>query len=207
MADLNIPSNLFPTSYSGSSPWVEDWAKNLTGQYGDNWMSSLWDTRNMFGNQISQAGAGLTDAFKQLSQLPSQIEAARVSMPQQFLAGLKPMQEYYQPALENMNKRGILNSSITGDALKGIQNDINRQYAEQLAGANTWAAQQNLATTQMMPSLYAGVMDAFGNAQQSQAAIDQAGASLLANIAGLGRYSESENPWAPWASMIPYLMG
>ena len=204
---LNIPSNKFPTSFSGASDWTTDWAKNITDQYGSDWMDSLWNTKNLYSDQMSSLGSGLSGAFAQLSQLPSQIESTRTSMIDQYLAGLKPMKDYYQPALENMNRRGILNSSITGDALRGIQEDINRQYAEQLAGANTWAAEQNLAATQNMPGLIANLMGSLSGVQSNQAAIDQAGASLLANIAGLGRYSESENPWAPWASMIPYLMG
>lgn len=197
--------------------YLSQFAENTINKYGTSFLDEVQgainrikaggpyeaDTRTMATNAMT--------AFDNLAEAPAWIEQRRTELPKQFLAGLEPMQNYYQPALNSMASRGILNSSITGNALGDIQNNINRQYAEQVAGANTLASQLQLEHLNNMPTVASNLMGALNNLDRYWLAKESTvgglggqGQGLVNQIAGLGA---SEASYDPWNSLLPYLIG
>jgi hypothetical protein len=217
---LNIPTNIYPTSYSGIDPSQQQLIRWMGNNYMQNWggrvnnaMQGLART-NPWATAVSGYNDDMSTAAGRLGDMPGQIERWRQAQPAQFMAGMKPMQDYYQPAMESMNQRGILNSSVTGNALGNIQSDLNRQLGQVVQGANSQAAQMQMQDIQQRPQQIAGIMSALQQNRlsdlQQQQAYAQAGLSGMNQLGGLigqSKYSTQENPWAPWASMLPYMFG
>lgn len=155
----------------------------------------------------------LMESFNKLQGAPDLIEQLRVGLPAQFMAGLQPMQEYYQPALESMSDRGILPSSVTGTALADVQSEINRNYGAEVAGANNWAATSNLEFLESMPQITAQVAGTLTDIDRAWLAqvlgaggMGQAGQSSLNQILGIGQgNAQMEN--SMWAQILPLLLG
>lgn len=141
--------------------------------------------------------AELRAAYDALKNAPSQIEQLRQLLGRQFMAGMQPMQDYYQPALDQMAARGVLNSSVTENALASIQNDINRAYAQALAGANTWAAQGNLDLTMNTPGIAASVLAALNDLER----VNQGWSQLDAQIP----LWDLQRELMPWQVFLPYM--
>ena len=156
---------------SGVLPWASDWFKGAFNDKNTNWWTGAQNAQDMFKNYFSGGQKygqqtdqmmgqlpGVWDAFKNLPNLietqrqrmidPSLIETQRQNMVNQLYASLPKMRELYQPAMEDMSRRGILNSSITGDALGQIQDKVNQGLLGQTAAANTWAGGQNVDQAQ-----------------------------------------------------------
>jgi hypothetical protein len=141
--------------------------------------------------------AQLRAAYDALKNAPDMIEKLRLMAGKQFMAGMQPMQNYYQPAMDQMASRGILNSSITGDALGGIQDNINRAYEQALAGANTQAAQNNYDWLKSMPGVAAGVLAALNDLER----VNQGWAITNAQVPYINRQTEL----MPWQTFLPYM--
>ena len=120
-----------------------------------------------YQGQTDQMVGNLGDVLKQQQQLPGQIETQRQNMINQLYAGLPRMQELYQPAMESMSQRGILNSDITGNALAGIQDKVNQGLLQGSAAANTWAGGQNIDATKSMPQTLQGIISTILGAQNN----------------------------------------
>ena len=160
-------ANLKSKTWANMPSWFENsmgnaWNSDPSsfGSYfqGTNWQDNAWNT--YFGNGPKYQGqtdtmvGNLPSVWQQYQQMPGQIENKRKTLIDQIYANIPEMQKLYQPAMENMSQRGILNSTITGDALGEITKGVNRDVAGQVAGANTWAADQDIAhTTNMAPVL------------------------------------------------------
>ena len=122
-----------------------------------------------YQGQTDQMVGNLGDVWKQQQQLPGQIETQRQNMINQLYAGLPRMQELYQPAMESMSQRGILNSDITGNALAEIQDKVNQGLLQGSAAANTWAGGQNIDATKSMPQTLQGIISTLLGAQNNYA--------------------------------------
>jgi hypothetical protein len=165
--DISPPEGVYPSSYTGLPQWAQDWAK------------SWWD---------KNAGV-ITGDYMNVMQnyrtAPGLIEQLRTLLPEQYRQQMdQQTRESVRPVLENMSNRGILNSSITGTALGRTLSDQQRQYADLVSQANTWAAQsqlQNLA---------------------DQVGISERAMNILLELLGSQRYSESSDPWAPWRDIL-----
>ena len=175
---------------SSSMPdYWSDWAKNYFGgannTMGLDKQNNFWNTYFQSGpkyqGQIDQNVNRLNDFWGTYQQLPGQIENKRKTLIDQIYANLPQMRELYQPTMEGMSQRGILNSSITGDALAEIQKGVNRDIGSQVAGANTWAADQNIAHTTNMPAILQSIMSGIGGASNQYTQFGQTGANVASN--------------------------
>lgn len=167
------------------------------------------ETRTMTGNMMS--------AYDNLAKAPEYIEQKRTAIPQEFLAGMMPMQEYFQPVIDQMAAAGRLNSAFTGQAMADVQNDINRQYGGQVAGANTWAAGANLDHLQAMPGIAQSITTALNNLDRFWLAkelgagqLAQGGAGLANQAASMGagmQATQANADWAQMGTLMNWLMG
>lgn len=138
-----------PTWWTNSmqNAWNSD--KSNFGSYfqGTKWLDDTYDkytkNNNNQGTLDSLLG-NVQNVWNEYGQMPQKIEKKRQSLVDQIYANLPKMRELYQPTMENMSQRGILNSSITGSALGDIQEGVNRDIASKVAEANTWAADSDI---------------------------------------------------------------
>ena len=148
---------------------------------GFNWLSDAYNQMGAApkyqGNIDSMVG-GLDSAYQSLLGMPGMIDKKRQLLIDQIYANAPKMKELYQPAMEDMSRRGILNSSITGDALTQIQDKVNQAITGQVAGANTWAADADINHTNTMPTqvgqiiqMLAGAGNNFTNFQKDKGAM------------------------------------
>lgn len=217
---FNIPSNLFPTSYSGmnqantnrvgqfANQYLMPWGNQLNTAIGQLGTTSPWSTA------ASNLQPQMETSLANLQNMPQYINQWRQAQGDQWLAGMDKMKNIYQPTMESMNQRGILNSDITGRALQGVQSDLNRQYGQVLEGANSMAAQMNMQNLQAQPGIYGNAMNTYQQQnladlqrQQAYANAAQQGLGTMGTMLGNTRYSSYENPWQPWANMLPYMFG
>ncbi len=80
---------------------------------------------------------------------------------------------------------------------------MNRLYGEQVAGANTWAANATMTYLAAMPGLAQQTADAD---MQRAALLRSSGQNALANLVNPDRYSESTNDAWQMQIMLPYLL-
>ncbi len=166
-----------------------DWAKNYFGgdsnRMGLDKQNYAWSNYFAGGpkyqGQIDQNVNRLNDFWGTYQQLPGQIENKRKTLIDQIYANLPQMRELYQPTMEGMSQRGILNSSITGDALAEIQKGVNRDIGSQVAGANTWAADQNIAHTTNTPAILQSIMSGITGASNQNMNFGQTSANVASN--------------------------
>jgi hypothetical protein len=223
--EINI-GNIVPEWVSKYNQQMTDYASGAMNKYGTDFLDLMKEAIEKVKGASPYEGktAGYVDelgtAYQNLKNAPQYIEQARTSIPKQYLAGMAPMRDLYQGAMDNMAGRGILNSTVTGDALAKINEAVNRDYASKLQEANTWAAQQNLTQLNQLPEQTTNIISALNNldrywlakelgwgslAGQGQGALDQ--------IIGLGatgagnQISASGTDYAPWATLLPLLLG
>jgi hypothetical protein len=166
-------SNQQSSSYSG----LPDWFKNIGGQ---NSIGNIWDRVNQGGDwayKQFQQGGNVSPAAKAL------IEQQRKLMPEQYAQqmALSNARQVQQP-LNRMSSRGILNSSVTGDALAKVLREQSARQADQYTQANTWAGNEllkNLGTSQgqyldtwknimnFLPQLLAAIRESQANSSGS----------------------------------------
>ena len=194
-------------SYAGPPDWFDTEAKSAWDTYFPQFMDELSSTISEVknGNSYDQDVQTAWDDYK--NNFGQAVEDVRTLLPKQFLAGLAPMEELYQPALESMSARGMLPSNVTSDALGDITKDIQRQYGEVLAGANTNAAQTLLSDLQQRPQLAQALSDAQLKRSELAGTLATSGQGLLNQIINLDRYSESQNDGSIWGPILSYLLG
>jgi predicted DNA-binding WGR domain protein len=125
---------------------LPDWFKNIQGP---NNIGNVWDRVNQGGDwsyKQFQKGGNVSPAAQAL------IEQQRQLMPEQYAQqmALSNARQVQQP-LNRMSSRGILNSSVTGDALAKVLREQSARQADQYTQANTWAGNEllkNLGTSQ-----------------------------------------------------------
>ena len=163
--------------------------KNNPGYKGLNYLDDVY--QNFYGNNGQNAYAN--------------IEKQREALIDQYMKSMENVQQTYQPVMNNMSSRGILNSSVTGDALSDVQKRNNELAAQNVAGANVYAAQQQAAIPDKMSNLAAIYQGLLSNTQQG----------LIQKIMDMSKYAEGSsqnqsssnsqgNSW-DWSSLLPYL--
>ena len=162
------------TSFSGMPSWFSTWMQDFfrPGLQGPaNGMERFRDTMDQF--------YGPGGAMSMENQY-SNIENARSALIDQFSKSMGDIQgDVFQPMMNRMSNRGVLDSSVTGDAMAHEMDKLNRQVGEQISGANTWAAQQKMAVPE---NTYKGYT--------SSAAIYQ---QLLNDILNMGKTGTSQS--------------
>ena len=195
-ATPSLKAKSWGSSTSASSTQVPEWLgtslQNLWGKRGNlglDWIQNA--NQKYFANgpayqpQANDLVSQLSDVWNQQKNLPGSIEQQRQNMINQIYAGRTPMQQLYQPALDQMSQRGILNSSITGDALTNIQNQQNRDIEQQTAAANTWAGNQNINAITSMPQTLQGIIGSLMGAQAQNANFGKDAAAMGTGYQGL----------------------
>jgi hypothetical protein len=178
---------------TGMPGWWQDMAKKILqapgkATQGLDKMTGAWDAAYGSGtpkyqDTIDRTIGDLNNYWQNTyKQLPGQIENQRQAMINQAVQASNMGREVYQPVLEEMSKRGILNSSVTGDAMGRVQSDIQKALLDQAAGANTWAAGQNLQTTRDMPTVLGNILNQVGGAQDRNQTYGQGAISGAGNI-------------------------
>jgi hypothetical protein len=134
------------SSYSG----LPDWFKNMKG-----WGNGNYDLSGLWNNSIKY---GMIDAYKNVlnpkndPNTSALIESQRRLMPEQYRQQMELSNARgVQQPLNTMSSRGILNSSVTGDALAKVLREQSARQADQYTQANTWAGNEllkNLASQQ-----------------------------------------------------------
>lgn len=114
-------------------------------------INNLWNAALQYGGQAwnnAITGGQVNPATQAL------IERQRVAMPEQ---NRQAMDAYFQrsinPLMNSLSSRGVLNSSITGDAMTKAIRDQAAKYQDQVTQANVWAGNEllkNMATQQGM---------------------------------------------------------
>jgi hypothetical protein len=146
-----------------SSAWKSDPSSFGKFFQGTQWQDNAWDTYFKDGpryqKQTDDMVGNLQSAWGQYQQLPGQIENKRQALINQIYANVPEMQKLYQPSMEDMSRRGILNSTVTGDALGEIQKGVNRDITGKVAEANTWAADQGINYTKDMSTVLSNLIN------------------------------------------------
>lgn len=180
---MEIPTGVFSTSQSqsGLPDWGNAWAKD--------WLGSQ--------SQYTQANQqGLQSALQGLQNAPSLIEKTRQAMIDQYRnqMGLN-YQEQLKPEISGLASRGVLSSSTAEGTLAKVMKDLQAKYADQVSNADTWAGNALLKNLTDLVSGYQGATTSQG--------------SILSGILNAIKQSSasSQNPWEPYATMLPLLMG
>ena len=128
--------------YTGPTPWSEDFTKQWLGKL-EPWLSSYAN------DQLNSFGSSRQGMDQYANNQKAWIEQGRNLMPQQYAQqmALSNARQVQQP-LNTMSSRGVLNSSVTGDALSKILREQSARQGDQYTQANLWAANQNQALNQ-----------------------------------------------------------
>lgn len=175
-----VPTDVFSTSQSqsGLPDWGNAWAKD--------WLKS----QNYQSNQ-----AGLSEALQGLKNAPSLIEQTRQNMVNQYRNAMNyNLNETMKPKISNLAARGVLSSSTAEGTLGKVLQDLQAKYSDQVTNADTWASN---ALLQNLKDLVSG----YQTATTSQGGV-------LGTILNAIRQSSasSQDPWQPYATMLPLLM-
>ncbi len=214
---IEIPTDKYPKSYSGSKPWLEDYAKGLSNRFGSSFLDAVSRaiTRvqgaSPYEAETKTASGQMMSALDNLKNAPTWIEEQRQIVPKLFLESQPAFERTLQPVLESYNAKGILDSGVTGGALSAVIAERNRQYNQAIQEANLAASSMNLDFQMQHPEIAGNVTNVLNNLDRywlaKEAAAGQLGSSgqsLLNQILQIGgTFSESSNEWAPWATTLP----
>ena len=156
-SNFEIPTDLYPKSYSqaGLPEWGNEWVKNYLDQYSP------------------QITSGLAASLKAMDNPVSLNDAERANLNQ--LAD-----ENLTPIINNLGAKGVLNSSVSKDAIAKVLSDL-----------ETASYDRAITNNQNKISNYQKAM------------------ALLESILGASRQSTSDqsNAWAPYSDMLGYILG
>ena len=147
--NLQIPTNLFPSSYSGMGSAWQDFSQNQA-------LPAVSNMLTQYPDFINQAWNGANNGMQQFTQ-----------------NALKPAM---QNTVNGLNSKGMLDSSVASDALAQTMSNVGNQVLG--LSANNEAAKASML----------GQYPAYLN-----------------KVAGLGQYSESSDPSAPYTTMANLL--
>jgi hypothetical protein len=109
---------------------------DLTGAVG-NYGQNFGKMADKYGFDFNQLLGG------QQGEFTNATENARQAMINEFMTGMtKAKRDLFQPVMDQMSSRGILNSDVTGNAMAREDMNLQDLLAGNVAGANTWAATQ-----------------------------------------------------------------
>jgi hypothetical protein len=175
-----------PTWWTDST---KDWLYNKQRGKTFNWMDDIYKQYFQNGpaykSQIDEGVNRASDFWHTYQQMPEQIEQKRKSMIDQIYANLPQMRELYQPTMEGMSRRGILNSSVTGSALGDIQEGVNREIMGKVADTNTWAADKNISVTENTPDVIAKLQSIIQDASTQRGQYAKDSSSFTSNYQSL----------------------
>jgi hypothetical protein len=118
------------SSFSGLPSWFSD-PNNIRN------IQTMW---NKLTGSLSDYGKYFTYGRDITPAMRAQIESQRQLMPEQYAQqmALSNARQVQQP-LNTMSSRGVLNSSVAGDALSKVLREQSARQADQYTQANTWA--------------------------------------------------------------------
>lgn len=185
--DLSALEGLFPSSNSSSnsssSTTLPSWALQAIQDY--------------MGNSFGTNTQGLQTALSKLAAAPDLIESTRKSMINQGQTALNTsLQTALQPSISNLASKGVINSSTASGVMGTILNNLQNIFANQAAGANTWAGNalvNNLGTN----------VTAYQNQLAQLASLLNAAKQSTSTSTSSG---QSSDPLAPYTLMMPYLI-
>jgi hypothetical protein len=180
------------SSYTG----LPDWFKSIKGWGGNNYdISGLWNNTIKYGmidpfRRALQGGRVSPEAQKL-------IEQQRQLMPEQYAQQMALSNaRQVQAPLNRMSSRGVLNSSVTGDALAKVLREQSARQADQYTQANTWAGNEllkNMGVNQQMD---------FETWKQAQAFLPQLLAAIRESQSQSQGSSNSESSGSSWSAPI-----
>jgi hypothetical protein len=195
--------------------WKSDWQGWLQGapgsQPGTNanqglgWMSQTFGDYFSGGpryqGQIDSLIGTLGDYYgSQYSKMPEMIETQKQNLINSIYGAAPRMNELYQPILEQMSSRGILDSSVTSDAISKTNQGVQQDILSKIFDASTWAGNQQLDVTRNAPGVMSGILGAIQGASGQNAQFGQqalgAGVSyqnLVNNLMELFRTQQSRS--------------
>ncbi len=214
-------ADLTPKEYSGPPKWLNDYAQSTVTKYQPGFLDAVQNAINTikagspYDSNVGTMAQNMVDAYgRYATQYDPLIEEIRTRLPQQFLAAQPTLEQKFQPVLEQMGARGMLNSKATSDALATVASDLQNLYGQNVLSANTWAAQQQLADLAQRPQVAGQVTgtlkdlaDSWLKRIQTQGALGVEGSNSMNTLASLARYGESTNPAAALNALLPLLMG
>ena len=171
LGGLNIPDDAYPWSRSGLPQWGMDLVKGLTTSR----LPGLMDSYQASLNQLA-AAPGLIDQWVDHSG-------------DTFLQGLGKFQDFIRKPLAGLAGRGVLDSTITRDALTDIGSSLGKTFQDFM----------NKTTGQGLALKAANLMD---QAQARGRAV-----ALGGDLLGLAHESRSEDKLARWATLLQAVLG
>ena len=194
MSFFNIPTDVYQRSSSGFDPQMKsNLLPQLTQQFGKQPSLGYGD----IGKYTKKASDAYKPAFGMVS---GQFDKARESLPALYRNALIPST---QNTLNDLSRRGVLNSSITGDTLSNMSRNIagdvagqqSNLYSQEANILSQLAGQQAGAGNQLMGSLLGQILGR-----------ESGDKGLMAGLlSDMGRYSESSQPYQPYQAMINLL--
>jgi hypothetical protein len=133
---------------------------------------------------------GMVNALNSLNNAPQTIENTRQNMVNQYqnAMGLN-LQNTMKPVVSNLAGRGVINSSTAEGTMAKVLQDLQAKYADQVTAANTWAGNA------LLDNIYKTI-----SAYQGQG-------SLINALLGTSREGTSQDPFQPYATILPFLLG
>lgn len=177
---LNIPTDKYQTSFSGFDPQA------IGGGRLTSWMDQLSraPSPSNIANQYAPAYGQVSGAFSR----------AREGLPELYSQELQPRT---QSALNQLAGRGMLNSTVTSEALANMARNLQRD----VGGMQTQLAGQEAGALAQLAS---------AEAAQKASLFGRQNELLASLIPQIGRYSMSQDPLQPYqlmASLMARLMG
>lgn len=155
------------------------------GGQGLNWMGDTFQkyfqNGPMFQNELNGLVGTLGDYYtNQYSKIPELIDTQKQNIMNSIYSSVPKFNELYQPILENMSSRGILDSSITSDAISKTNDAVQNDILSKIYDAATWAGGQQIGNVKESPAVISNIMSAIAgagdrNTQFGQTAMGAAG--------------------------------
>ena len=174
--------NLFPTSSNVSSSTGLNTAFSNSFSGLDN------------NNRQSLMGAILPQLTGQISNMPGNIDAYMGNANQMYQGQMKRGLEQFMPqVLEGMNSRGMLNSSLTSDALANTAAQIIPTFADKSFQAGMQGAQMKASMPQIL-----GQLASLGQVSR--------GSSGSTGMTQANSRAQTSNPLAPYELLSNFLL-
>jgi hypothetical protein len=138
------------------------------GSQGMDWMKDTFmkyfSNGPEYQDKLDSLVGSLGDYYtNQYSQIPGLIDTQKQNIINSIYASAPRMNELYQPTLEDMSNRGILQSSVTSDSISKTNDAVQNDILSKVMDASTWAGNQQLGYVKETPGVLSQIMDAISN--------------------------------------------
>lgn len=171
MGSIDIPEDVYPWSHSGLPDWGMDLVKGLT-------------TANLPGLMDSYQGS-----LDSLAGAPALIDSWVGQSGKTFLDGLGSFQDFIRKPLAGLAGRGVLDSTITRDAMTDVASNLGKSYQDFM----------NETVGQGLSLKTANLMD--------QAEARGKSVALGGDLLSLAHESHSEDQLARWTTLLEAVLG